>query len=127
MNAGTPRPERFSRAFRLRLKREFDRVYDVRHRRESGPLLVYGAPNENGHPRIGLSVSRKVGNAVKRSRIKRQLRECFRRLKVDTGDAFDYVIVVRPHDTLEHAAYRRHLETAMKQVVVEWDGSRSPR
>jgi ribonuclease P protein component len=120
MNAGTPRAERFTRAFRLRLKHEFQRVYESRHRRESGPLLVYGQPNELGHPRIGLSVGRKVGNAVVRTRIKRQLRECFRRVKADFTEAFDFVVVVRPHGKMDHAEYRRHLESAMRKVVGEW-------
>ena len=120
MNAGIPRPERFTRAYRLRLKREFQRVYESRHRRESGPLLVYGMPNDLDHPRIGLSVGRKVGNAVVRSRIKRHLRECFRRVKVDFNAAFDFVVVVRPHSMQDHAGYRRHLETAMRKVVDAW-------
>ena len=120
MGAGTPRAERFTRAFRLRHKREFEKVYERRHRRESGPLLVYGVPNQLDHPRIGLSVGRKVGSAVTRVRVKRQLRESFRRIKVDFAPAFDFVVVVRPHSLLEHADYRRHLERSMRKVADEW-------
>ena len=61
--------ERFLRSHRLRKDREFQAVYASRHRRESGPLLVYGRPNDLGHQRLGLSVSRKVGGAVKRVKI----------------------------------------------------------
>ena len=121
MSGSPPRPERFTRVFRLRQAREFQRVYAGRHRRESGPLLVYGIPNELGHPRLGLSVGRKVGGAVGRNRVKRRLREAFRRLKVDLGEGFDYVVVVRPHKPIGQDHYQRHLRTAMEKVLGSWD------
>lgn len=120
MTGAAPRPERFGRVFRVRSSREFQHVYGGRHRRESGPLLVYGRPNGLGHPRLGLSVSRKVGNAVRRNRIKRRLREAFRRLKVELDDAFDFVIVVRPHRDGGSEDYARHLRIAMERVVEGW-------
>ena len=120
MSAGTPRAERFTRAFRIRMKRDFQRVYASRHRRESGPLLLYGCPNQLPHPRLGLSVSRKVGGAVRRVRIKRQLRESFRRIKADFSPSFDFIVVVRPHKTLDHRGYNRHLESVMRTVVDTW-------
>src|SRR5262245_6652622 len=43
-----------------------------------GPLQFQSRPNDLGHPRLGLSVSRRVGTAVVRNRIKRLLREAFR-------------------------------------------------
>lgn len=52
-------------------------------------------------PRVGFTVTRKNGNAVKRNRIKRRLREAFRlSLKRDIAAGTDYVIIARP-DALE--------------------------
>ena len=126
MTESKPRPERFTRAHRLRHAREFQHVYGLRNRRESGPLLVYAAQNELGHPRLGLSVSRKVGGAVTRNRIKRRLRESFRRIKTELPDPFDYIIVVRPHKPISQVDYRIHLHRAMSKASESWRRKHSP-
>ncbi|WP_197528500.1 ribonuclease P protein component [Aeoliella mucimassa] len=68
----------FPKTHRLLQKDDFDRVFAVRRSRADERLVVYVAPNECKHPRLGLVVSRKVGNAVARNRWKRLLREAFR-------------------------------------------------
>lgn len=68
----------FPKRLRLLRPREFERVFGQRCSAAAGPLVVYAAPNDLGHPRLGLTVSRKVGSAVARNRWKRLLREAFR-------------------------------------------------
>jgi len=63
---------------KLKRPAEFDRVYKVRRSVSDGVMIVYGAPNGLPHPRLGLSVSKKSGNAVVRNRIRRMFREAFR-------------------------------------------------
>ena len=58
-------------------------VYDAKVRESHGPIMVYGKPNRLAHSRLGLSVSRKVGTAPRRNRIRRLLREAFRHMQHD--------------------------------------------
>nr|WP_298125331.1 ribonuclease P protein component [uncultured Pseudoxanthomonas sp.] len=84
----------FPRAARVRARADYARVFD-QARRTSDPMLsLHWLPGE-GPARLGLAVSRKVDTrAVMRNRIKRQLREHFRRLRAGLPGG-DYVVVAR--------------------------------
>ncbi len=73
-----PRPLRISSLFRLRRHTEFQHVMEHGQRVGDRRLQVWALPNELGHSRLGLVVGRRHGNAVRRNRIKRILREAFR-------------------------------------------------
>ena len=100
-------PLRFPRSHRLSGKLAFAAVYDVKAKESRGPLLVFSRPNGLGHPRLGLSVSRRVGNAIRRNRVKRLLREAFRSHQHDLPTGYDFVVVVRPHGPMILAEYQR--------------------
>ncbi len=69
---------RFTPEQRLRKRREFLRIQD-RGRRIHGRRFIFSIqPGATDKARIGITVSRKVGNAVVRNRIKRWVREAFR-------------------------------------------------
>ncbi|NPB09620.1 MAG: ribonuclease P protein component [Thermodesulfobacteria bacterium] len=92
--------EGFSKAERLRRRKEFERVYQQGRRLRLPYLKLVLAPNELGLRRIGLSVSRRFGKAVRRNRAKRILREIFRRHKDIFPAAHDVIFIPRP-DLLE--------------------------
>src|SRR3954453_15999201 len=89
-------------AKRRRLSRsaEFERVYRQGRSKSNRYLVLYAFPRggaeEDEQPRLGLSVSRKVGGAVERTRVKRCLREAFWAEAERLPDGSDYVVVARP-------------------------------
>lgn len=58
-------------------------------------LVVYAAQGAQAWTRLGLTVSRKVGGSVVRNRVKRRLREAFRRNKAALPLGFDVVVIAR--------------------------------
>ncbi|HTB70559.1 MAG TPA: ribonuclease P protein component [Solirubrobacteraceae bacterium] len=82
---------------RLSRSAEFERVYRQGRSTANRHLVLYAFPNASSHrPRLGLSVSRKVGGAVERNRVKRMLRESFARVEPTLRDGHDVVVVARP-------------------------------
>jgi ribonuclease P protein component len=110
----------FPKSHHLRKPAEFQAVYDARTRESRGPLLIYAMPNPLGHPRLGLSTSRKVGTAPRRNRIRRMLRESFRLMQYEFPASYDVVIVVRPHEPLEFTLYREILSAAIAKLHDIW-------
>lgn len=78
MNSGSAARETFSRDDRLRKRREFEECY-ASGVRVSGRLLQVFLRPSPAVSRIGISVPRRVGNAATRNRIRRRIREIFRR------------------------------------------------
>ena len=92
---GTMAKQEFPAYYRLRLQADFDRVYGRRQSASDGVLLVFGCENGLPHPRLGLSVSRKVGGAVVRNRWKRLLREAFRLCRRQLPAGVDFIAIPR--------------------------------
>jgi ribonuclease P protein component len=82
----------FPRALRLTSRRQFDAIYAAGRRASCRCFTVYALPNALDHSRLGLTVTRKVGGAVVRNRVKRRLREAFRRNRSRLPGSLDLVI-----------------------------------
>jgi ribonuclease P protein component len=128
------RRERLPRAARVRHRTDYLAIQN-RGRRVAGPhLLLFALAGEGpegrpgrpgrlgrhgqivGQGRIGITVSKKVGNAVVRNRVKRWIRECYRRRRPQFPARLDLVVVARPAAaTASHAVVCRELTTLVRR------------
>ncbi|MBI1368069.1 MAG: ribonuclease P protein component [Planctomycetes bacterium] len=114
------RPLSFAKHLHLRTPAQFAAVYANKLIRHAGPLRIHAMANGLPHPRLGLSVSARVGNAVRRNHIKRLLRESFRLLQHDLPAGYDLVVVVSRHDPATLAAYQTWLSDAARKIDAAW-------
>jgi ribonuclease P protein component len=104
------------RAKRIIRKQDFDRVYQLQQRTGDQYLLVFAARNGLPWTRIGLSVSRKQGNAVVRARIKRLLREAFRLQQHELPKGLDLVLIPRKDSGAQLRDYQQSLMRAARKL-----------
>jgi len=101
-----PRPT-LGRRQRILKSGEFKAAYAWRARAGDGRLVVYARPNGLAETRLGLSVGKRCGGSVQRNRIKRLLREAFRRLRAALAGGYDVVVVTLGHDYALEEVERR--------------------
>ncbi|GEK31252.1 ribonuclease P protein component [Kurthia zopfii] len=101
-----------------RVKSEFDfqKVFKRGKSFANRQFIVYGLLKEEQEQfRIGLSVSKKLGNAVVRNQIKRYIRQSFHELDSELKQNMDYVIIARkPAATMNFEDTKKSLEHVMK-------------
>lgn len=123
---------RFPQNFRLKSPAQFKAVYDRKKSAADGLLIVYAGPNGLPHPRLGLSVSKRVGNAVVRNRVKRLFREAFRHARPDLPAGVDLVMIPRAvsveptHDMLK-ASLLRLAHQAARKLAADPPPAEKPR
>ncbi len=79
----------------MKLNKDFKRVYYRGKSAVRQSVVVYALRNRQGRNRLGLTCGKAVGNAVRRNRAKRVMRESFRLLEQELKQGFDIVIVAR--------------------------------
>jgi ribonuclease P protein component len=90
-----PSSRRFLKAEHLHRPSDFRRVYERRRSVSDAWLIVYACENGLPHLRLGCSISRKVGGAVQRNRLRRLYREAFRLTKHEMPAGLDLVLIPR--------------------------------
>jgi len=88
--------EKFPRRERLSLKREFQRVFKSGDKQVGNNFICYRVRQPSSGRKLGMAVSRKVGPAIVRNRVKRYIRETYRTQRRNMIDDIHFVIVARP-------------------------------
>lgn len=115
--SGGGRDETFPRTHRLLRRSEFMRVQQQGRRVHLGHFVMLVLRGRAPVTRLGVTVGRRVGNAVQRNRVKRVVREVFRRNRELFPRDCDVVLVARVGaDRLDYAAVIGELERAQKAV-----------
>ena len=95
-DSGAPVSQRFPKSRRLRKRAEFQRVYEQGRRIRSALFTAHVRDAETTAPgRVGLTVTRAIGKAVVRNRVKRRLREAVRRHWPELPDGLEVVLHAR--------------------------------
>lgn len=120
--------ERFRRSQRLGLRADFDRILAERCAAGNDVLAVLVSRNDSGRSRLGLRVSKRVGNAVQRAYVRRRIREAFRRSQHAIPQGYDILCMARSKAldrrvdlaqalrSLVAQALRRHRECSARKV-----------
>ena len=124
IQASTKKDERLRKEERLRRKGDFETIAKEGVRRHTKNFLVIARKNDRGFSRLGAVASKRLGKAVERNRVKRLMREFFRRNKDQLPPSTDYVIVGKKGaQDLQYAQVADELSAPLK--LRKEDGQRN--
>lgn len=108
-----------NKSFYIKKNQEFRRVYKAGASLADRFLVVYRIPNKQGINRFGFSISKKIGNAVVRNRIKRILKEICRLNNNHMKQGYDIVIIARnPAKNQSYQGLEKSLINLLKKINV---------
>ena len=108
---------RFPKTNRLLGSAEFRRVYAGKVFAADDTLVLNAVENDLGRLRLGLAVSKKVGNAVVRNRWKRRIREAFRLQQHDLATGMDIVVRPRKDAVCDSAAIHKSIAKLLRRAA----------
>jgi len=111
----------FPKRERIAKRRDFVRIYEEGRKLFGRYSVLFIAPNSLGHPRLGITVTRKLGKAHDRNRLKRWVREAYRRRRGPLGletRSLDLIVNVKAAATTsDFTAFSEDLGRALQRAV----------
>lgn len=102
--------------YRLKKNEDFQKVIKQKKSIACPTLVLYYAKNNLGYPRVGISVSKRLGGAVTRNKIKRQLRMIIS-TSINYEESYDYIVIVRnPFVNAEYANNERDFKYLLSKI-----------
>lgn len=106
--------------YRIRKNEEFARIIDEKHSTASANFVLYYSNAVEDHCRVGISVSKKLGDAVDRNRIKRQVREMIKSIVDFDNTSKDLIVIVRQsYLKNDYQINLLDLEKLVKKAIIE--------
>lgn len=124
---GYPAWAGFPACMRIKRQRDFERTYATGRSAGDQVLKVVMVSNGLAFSRLGLSVGKRYGGAIRRNRFKRLAREAFRLNRAQLPQGFDIIVIPRPQiePSLEQVA--ASLVGLTAQVAVRLAGAKEPK
>lgn len=106
------------KAYRVKREAEFQRVFHHGKSSANRQFVIYVLDKpEQSHFRVGLSVGKKIGNAVTRNAVKRKIRQSLQELAVDLKQDKDFLVIARkPVADLPMEELKKNLFHALKKA-----------
>ena len=113
------KPQRFQRVDRLKERYEFKRAQLSGRRIHTPHFLIVVLPNAVQNTRLGITVTKKVGTAVQRNRIKRVVREVFRRNRQLFPASHDLVFIAKRGATeIDYSSLLEEIGRASRKLAI---------
>ena len=116
------------KSFRVKREKDFKEIFQYGTSFANRKFVVYQLENQQNHFRVGLSVSKKLGNAVTRNQIKRRIRHILLSVRERLADNVDFVVIARKGvEGLDYAEMEKNLLHVLKLSKIYREGIRSEK
>ncbi len=116
------------KSFRVKREKDFKAIFTDGISFANRKFVVYQLENQKSHFRVGLSVSKKLGNAVTRNQIKRRIRHILLSVREHLADNVDFVVIARKGvEGLDYAEMEKNLLHVLKLSKIYREGIRSEK
>ena len=114
--------------FRVKREKDFKAIFKEGTSFANRKFVIYRLENKQKHFRVGLSVSKRLGNAVTRNQIKRRIRHILQNAKGEISEDVDFVVIARNGvEALGYAEMEKNLLHVVKLSKIYQEGNGSEK